>query len=173
MDQILLLVDENDQFSGNYATRKNCHTKKGLHHRAFVVLLRNNKGEILLQKRKHALWDGYWDITATTHVLHHNDHDETYQDSAERALQSEMGISSVKLENIGGFNYFATYNGNCENEYCAILTGTYNGLVKPDNTSVYEYKWIDEKKFVADCMKDSQKYTPWAILTGKFLGRRL
>src|SRR3989344_4363604 len=150
-DQILLLVDENDQFSGEYARRKECHTEKGKHHRAFIVLLEDNKGKVLLQKRKHNLWYGYWDITATSHVLHSGNHDETYQKAADRALQLEMGIPHIALKNIGGFNYYASHKENCENEYCAVLTGTYNGLVKPNKSSVYQYKWIDKEEFIANC----------------------
>jgi len=172
-NQVLLLVNENDQFFGKYETRKKCHTGKGLHHRAFVVLLANKKGEVLLQKRKHTLWNNYWDITAATHVLHLKDHDETYKEAAQRALLSEMGISDVVLKKVGGFNYYASYGENCENEYCAILTGTYNGSVKPDQDAVYQYQWTRKNEFIENCLKEVQTYTPWAILTGKFLAKRL
>ena len=172
-NQILLLVDEADVFSGQYATRKECHTGNGIHHRAFLVLLENDNKEVLLQKRKHNLWDDFWDITATTHPFHLEDRNETYEEAAKRALQNEMGIKDVKLKNIGGFNYFAKHGDNCENEYCAILVGEYNGEVKASPDLVYHYKWMPKDEFIQECMSSNSSYTPWAILTGKFLKNML
>jgi isopentenyl-diphosphate Delta-isomerase len=167
--QLLLLVDENDIFSGEYAFRKLCHTGKGLHHRAFVVLLENTKGQVLLQKRKHVLWDKHWDITATTHVLHLKEHDESYDEAGQRVLLSEMGISNVPLQNSGGFNYYAKHDSMCENEYCAILIGNYTGIVTPNPEVVYDYAWVEKKIFLGKCLSNDPSYTPWALLTGKFL----
>lgn len=172
-NQMLLLVDEKDNFSGKYAKRIDCHMGKGLHHRAFLVLIGNIQGKVLLQKRKHKLWDDFWDITATTHPLHLEAHDETYDEAAERCLKKEMGISGIKLKNIGGFNYFAAHGENCENEYCAILMGKYDGDVKINGNVAYAYKWIPKDEFIKECVKENQEYTPWAILTGKFLYEKI
>lgn len=168
-NQTLLLVDDRDNFSGEYAKRVDCHIGKGLHHRAFVVLVENNNGKILMQKRKHKLWNNFWDTTAISHPLHLKDRDESYVEAANRALKDEMGIESVKLVNVGGFNYFAQFGAKCENEYCAILVGEYNGPVNASKDLVYEYKWIPKKDFIDECIKENPSYTPWAILTGKFL----
>ncbi len=168
-EQQLLLVDEQDNFLGKYASRKECHSGKGLHHRAFIVLLENSTGEVLLQKRKHALWNEYWDITATTHTLHLINHDESYQESATRCLSTEMGITDAEVKKVGGFNYFAQHEKNCENEYCAILIGTYEGEIHSDSDVVYEYKWLNKKEFIEECLKKDASYTPWALLTGQFL----
>lgn len=167
--QMLLLVDENDVFSGKYAEKEKCHFEEGLHHRAFVVLLQNKKGEVLLQKRKHKLWDSYWDLTAISHVLHLPDHDETYEEAALRSLKREMGIENVKLQNVGAFNYFVKEGEYCENEYCAILIGEYDGKVNANREVVYEYKWLEKETFIKDVKENPEKYTPWAILTAKQL----
>ncbi len=172
--QQLLLVDNTDKFSGTYANRLSCHSGKGLHHRAFVVVVFNNNNEILLQKRKHALWDGYWDVTAISHVLHLSDHDESYEEAAHRALQKEMGIPTIAIKNIGGFNYFAQEKDNyCENEYCAVLTGYWEGNLKVNYTEVYEYKWVPLSAFYDDTKKNAHIYAPWTILTAKLLQNKL
>lgn len=167
-NQIVILVDEQDNFLG-YAQRKKCHTGQGIHHRAFVVLLENKKGEVLMQKRKHALWNNFWDTTAISHPLHRDNADESYDRAGKRALKDEMGIEQVNLINIGGFNYFAAHGENCENEYCAILMGNYSGNITPNFNAVYEYKWVPKKEFIEECIKENSTYTPWAILTGKFI----
>jgi isopentenyl-diphosphate delta-isomerase len=168
-NQMLLLVDENDNFLGKYAERIDCHTGKGIRHRAFVTLLENKKGEVLLQKRKHKLWDGFWDTTAISHPVHLKDHDETYSEAGNKTLQREMGIPEVALTNAGGFSYFAKFGKMCENEYCAVLIGEYDGKVNPDPDFVYDYKWVNKKTFITRCLKEDPAFTPWAILTGRLL----
>lgn len=170
--QMLILVDKYDNPTGGYADKGECHFGEGLHHRAFVVLLYNNKNEVLLQYRKHVRWDKYWDLTAISHVLHLPDRNETYEEAANRSLKDEMGISGVKLEKIGGFNYFAKYHGHCENEYCAVLVGTYNSDVTPNNELVYEHKWMNESEFLSDVKKKPDIYTPWAIETATILSNK-
>lgn len=166
---MLILVDEQDNETGEYADKGECHFGDGLHHRAFVVLLYNSKGEVLLQYRKHVRWDKFWDLTAISHVLHLGDRNETYEEAANRSLNDEMGIDRVTLKKIGGFNYFAKYHSHCENEYCAVLVGEYNGDVRPNPDVVYEYRWTDEKQFIEDVKNNPSAYTPWAIETATIL----
>lgn len=166
--QILLLVDDKDNFL-DYEKRDACHLGNGLHHRAFVVLLENSKDQVLLQKRKHKLWDGYWDTTAISHPLHLEDRDETYNEAGSRALKNEMGIENIALKKIGGFNYFVKHGENCENEYCAILNGNYDGKIEINSNCVYEYKWEHKDDFIKKCIENDKEFAPWAIFTGKFL----
>lgn len=166
---MLIIVDENDVPTGKYEDKGECHFGTGIHHRAFVVLLENEKSEVLLQLRKHVRWDKFWDLTAISHVLHLSDHDETYEEAASRSLIEEMGIRDVKLKKIGGFNYFAKYHSHCENEYCAVLIGEYNGAVTPNKDVLYEYKWMKKDEFMRDVKENPKKYTPWAEETVKML----
>lgn len=167
--QTLLLVDHKDRFLG-YAKRDECHLGNGLVHRAFVALLGNRKDQVLLQKRKHMLWDGYWDITATSHVLHMTDRNESYEEAAWRALCKEMGIQGVYLRNVGGFYYFERFKKKyCENEYCSILLGEYDGLVEPNAEDVYEYAWVARETFIKECQKKKSPFTPWARRCALFI----
>lgn len=159
--QTLILVDKNDSKVG-YSTLEETHTGRGKKHRAFVTLLFNNNDEVLLQKRKHRLFDGFWDFTAISHPLRVKGKDENYQEASDRALKKEMGISHVDIQNMGGFNYFARDGKNCENEYCAVLVGYYNGKFSLSSKEVYEAKWVNFAGFLKDFKKRPQKYTPWA-----------
>jgi isopentenyl-diphosphate delta-isomerase len=164
-DQILILVDENDSFSGEYAPRHKAHTGNGLHHRAYVCIIINEQGKILLQKRKHWLWDNLWDLSAVSHTLHYNDHDESYEEAAARGLKKEMGIQGIQIQKIGGFNYFAKHNDgkSCENEYCAILFGRYSGQINPDKEVVYANRWVSQKDLLKELKNESDSFTPWII----------
>src|SRR3989344_4606636 len=167
----VLLVDNEDKVIG-YDSIEKSHAGGGKHHRAFVTLLFDDKNQVLLQKRKHRLFDGLWDLTAISHNLHFAGHDETYQEASDRAIKKEMGIFHVEVEKMGGFNYFAKDGVNCENEYCAVLKGKYTGQFKPNRNEVYEARWVKFREFQQDLSKNPKKYTVWTqkalkILAGK------
>lgn len=170
-EQILILVDKNDSPLGKYAQKSRCHAGKGLHHRAFTILIYNKKGEVLLQLRKHKLWDKFWDLT-NSHNLHKQDgKDETYREATQRCLKREWGIK-VPLKKLFGFNYFADYGDFCENEYCAVFVGEHNGEVYPNPEVIYKHKWMALKDLLEDIKKDPKTYTPWAIAALRELEKR-
>lgn len=161
-EQMLLLVDKNDRFLGKYAPKSRCHTGKGLHHRAFTIIIQNKSGEILLQKRKHQLWDGFWDLT-NSHPLHKKDgRNETYEEAAKRCLKREWGIE-ISLKKLFGFNYFSQEQNFCENEYCLVLLGQYDGKLSPNSQLAYAYKWKSLTKLLKEIKVYSSQYTPWLI----------
>lgn len=174
-EQIILAVDDKGEFSGEYIPKMAGHIGKGRRHLAISVLLYNSKGEVLLQKRKHKIFDKIWDVTAATHPLHKPDgSDETLEDAARRCLKQEYGISEkMPLKNLGFFNYFAKYNEYCENEHCAILTGEYDGPIDLNPEAGYSYKWIKEDEFLKDIKENPENYSPWAIEAAKIIrGKR-
>ncbi|TSC66304.1 MAG: isopentenyl-diphosphate delta-isomerase [Microgenomates group bacterium Gr01-1014_80] len=164
VEQIILGADENGNFTGEYFPKSVGHTGKGKRHLAITVLIFNGKGEVLLQKRKHKVFDNIWDMTASTHQLHREDGtDETDEEATLRALEVEYGIKEVALENLGGFNYFAKYGEYCENEHDKLLIGEYNGEVNLNPEVGYEYKWMPKEEFLKDIEENPDNYTPWAI----------
>lgn len=164
-DQIIIICDEKGCPTGKYIPKQVGHTNKGIRHLAIAVLLYNNKGQVLLQKRKHQIFNDIWDLTGATHPLHKKDEsDETYEQATARCLKREYGIEGVIVKNIGEFNYFAAYkNGLCENEHCAMMIGEYNGKINLNTEVGYCYKWIDENEFLIDINKNPQNYSPWAV----------
>ena len=166
MSQRLLIVDKNNNLVG-YSDIKKAHTGRGKRHRAFVTALFDSKGRVLLQKRKHKLFDGFWDLTAISHNLQISGRNESYQEASNRALKKEMGILQVPVKKIGGFNYTARDGKNCENEYCAVLVGRYDGKIKPNKREVYSAKSVLFDDFIKDITQNPKNYTPWARLAVK------
>lgn len=162
-NQLLILVDQKDHFQG-YASREECHSGKGRRHRAFVTLLFNGQNWVTLQKRKHRLFDNLWDLTVCSHNLHLKKGDESYQEASDRTLRKEMGILHAQIKKVGRFKYFAQDGENCENEYCAVLVGRYDGEYEPNKDEVYEIKQIGFEEFVKNVAATPGKYTPWAVL---------
>lgn len=162
--QIILSVDEQGKFL-EYIPKDLGHKSKGRRHLAITVLIYNSKGQVLLQRRKHKIFDNIWDLTGATHPLHSgNGIDESLEEATLRCLKEEWGIEEkMVLKNLGFFNYFAQYGDNCENEHCFLMTGEYDGEVNLNPDMGYEYKWMDKQEFLKDITANPKKYTPWAI----------
>lgn len=183
MDQTIILVDDLDKFKG-YTTWREGHYGKGKRHRGFVVLLFDEAGNVYLQKRKHRVFDGLWDLTAISHPYRlekgtkgtestkstKGGYDESLEEAALRSLKVEMGIGKVELKDVGAFVYFAKDGDWCENEYCHVLVGKFNGRFKPNKKLVYGAKKVKFEEFVEDVKKDAELYTPWARETVKLVG---
>ena len=69
MEEKIDVLNELGEFTGEVATRDECH-KKGLWHRAVYAFIIDDKGNILLQKRSNnkKLWPNMWDVTGGGHV---------------------------------------------------------------------------------------------------------
>ena len=156
----MILVDDEDNFLG-YAPRGECHTGKGKRHRAFVLMLYNKDKKILLQHRKHKLFDKLWDLTGASHPLHVDGTNESYLESASRCLKTEWRIEGIKLKVVGAFNYFSQYDEHCENEHCALIIGEYNGEVKINSDVAYDFRWVSLKQILSEVKKNPENFTPW------------
>lgn len=185
MDQRIVVCDDKGVPTGEYVAKEIGHTGDGKHHLAITVLLVNAQGQVLLQKRKHQRFDGLWDLTGATDLYHLADgRDEGFEQATLRCIKTEYDIDNINnLKNLGGFNYFARdieqkrreathfarWNGMCENEYCVMMVGEYDGEIKMDPSVGYEYKWLSKAEFLKDIESNPQNYTPWAIEGVKLL----
>ena len=163
MGQIILACDDNGKFL-EYIPKEVGHIGEGRRHLAITVLLYNSKGQVLLQRRKHKIFDDIWDFTASTHPLHKEDGtDETLEKATLRSLKDEWSIENVKdLKVLGEFNYFTKIDDLCENEHDNLLIGKYDGEFKLNSDTGYEAKWVDKPELLKDMEQNPQKYTPWA-----------
>ncbi|MBU1031526.1 NUDIX domain-containing protein [Patescibacteria group bacterium] len=160
--QIILACDDDGKFL-EYIPKEKGHKGEGRRHLAICVLLSNSKGQVLLQKRKHKIFDNIQDLTGATHLLHKDEKDETSEDATRRCLKEEWGIiEKMPLKNLGFFNYFAKYEEYCENEHCCLMVGEYDGEINLNPEMGYEYKWMDKEEFLKDIEQNPQNYTPWA-----------
>lgn len=166
--QIILACDDEGNFL-EYIPRMVGHTGEGRRHLAITVLIYNSEGEILLQRRKHKVFDNIWDFTASTHPLHTENGDESLEQASLRALKEEYGIENLSLKRIGEFNYFAKIDGLCENEHDHILTGEFNGEIVLNPKVAYESKWVDKKEALKDIEENPDKYSAWTKESLKIL----
>lgn len=90
MEEKFDVLNELGEFTGEVATREECH-KKGLWHRAVYAFIIDDKGNILLQKRSNnkKLWPNMWDVTVGGHV----NAGEFGRQALIREVKEELGIS--------------------------------------------------------------------------------
>ena len=157
--QTLIVVDDEDNVV-RYASRSDCHADDGLLHRGVAILLHNSQSEVLLQKRKHDLFDNLWDLTGATHPLHLEDSDESYQESGSRCLKAEWGIE-LPLHRVLDFTYLERDKNRCENEYCVLLTGKYDGDLHPNPQHIYEFRWVTWSQLVQELTEEPEGFTAW------------
>lgn len=95
---LIQIVDENDNPLRGGTMDEAQLTPGGLWHRVARVMVHNQTGLILLQKRSENsfTFPGCWDNSAAGHV----DEGEEYEQSAARELEEETGIKNVTLEQI-------------------------------------------------------------------------
>ncbi|MBU1000639.1 NUDIX domain-containing protein [Patescibacteria group bacterium] len=157
-DELFAVVNQRDRIVG-YHTRFDCHHNKELIHRLIGVVIFNDKGKVLLQKRgkKKDLYPGLYTVSASGHV----GKGETYLQAAKRELLEELGITShLKKE-----AKFLTKLEQ-ETEMVCLFSAKYNGPFYPNK------KELDEIEFVAPVqLKQMQsQLTPFAITDFKQLG---
>ena len=100
-EEMVTIVDKNNQVIGS-ATRAEMRAKN-LGHRATYILVFNQKKEVFVHKRTTTkdVYPGFCDVVAGGVVLA----DESYEESAVRELEEELGIQNIPLKTLFDFYY--------------------------------------------------------------------
>lgn len=102
MEELIDILDEYGNKTGEIVTRKQVH-EKGLWHRIIVVSIIDRNGHILMQQRSNNKESnpGKWDVSAAGHVSS----GQTSVEAAIRETQEELGIEIQEKE----LKYILTY----------------------------------------------------------------
>lgn len=153
----VILVDENDRAVGTME-KLEAH-RKGVLHRAFSVILFNDDGKLLLQKRSGNKYhsSGLWTNTCCSHPLP----GETMDAATRRRLKQEMGIDLQPVFS-HRFIYKAQLDHDLiEHELDHVYIGTYNGSPEINQNEVEDWKYVDFQWLKEDMRKNPFSYTAW------------
>ncbi len=131
------IVDEDDQVIG-LMPRTQCHGDPALVHRVAHVLIVNNQGEVLLQKRSKYkdTQPGKWDTSVGGHL----DPGEDYLAAANREMAEELGLVDLPLT----FLYHSRLRNEIESENVATFLALYSGDTEPNPKEIDEVRyWSD------------------------------
>jgi isopentenyl-diphosphate delta-isomerase len=157
--EFLILVDEADRELG-YLNKTACHQGAGVLHRAFSLLIFNDKGELLLQQRAASkrLWPLYWSNSCCSHPRRF----ETLVTAIHRRLHEELGLS-CPLEFLFRFRYQAQFSeAGAEHELCSVYIGRCNGPVRINRDEVLAWRWISPEALQTELAEaGGEQFTPW------------
>lgn len=157
----LVLVDESGEPLGE-ADELACHTGRGLLHLAFTVLLRDGKGDLVIQRRSadKRLWPLYWETTCSGHPRVNQD----IREAAMGRLEEEMGLSAT-LDDAGRFLYRAEYEAEgVEWEVCHLMVGTCcDRGAAPDPGEVAEVRAVSPRELLGELRRRAGEFAPWVL----------
>lgn len=118
-DELVQVVDEDNNEAGSMPRHE--MRARGLPHRAAYILVFNSRGELFVQKRTMTkdIYPGYFDIAAGGVVLA----GESYDESAERELEEELGIRNTPLTSHFEFKHEDAHNIVWGRVYSCVYDG--------------------------------------------------
>lgn len=170
MEEYFDVLNENGEFTGEIATRKECH-EKGYWHRAVYGFIFNKNNDVLLQKRSSnkKLWPNLWDITAGGHVLA----GEFGSQALKRELAEELGVKAKDSEIkylVGSISINIKENViNKHFNECYIVTKDIDiSEIKLQEEEVSEIKWFTKQEILSRINNNFYEITdktgPWNFL---------
>jgi isopentenyl-diphosphate delta-isomerase len=162
-EQLLVeLVDDAGRPVGE-RTVEEAHQAPGLLHRAFSVLLVDDDGRILLQRR--AATKTRFPLRWANSCCGHPAPGQSLPAAANTRLGEELGAPPVELTEVGVHRYQATdpATGRVEYEYDHVLRGALpaGATLRPDPAEVAELRWADPAALRAELAADPSSYAPW------------
>jgi len=159
-DEHVIGVDGNDIETG-LVSRAAAHGLDCRLHRAFMVLLVDEDGQLLLCRRSEhkLLWPLYWADSCAGHPRPGED----VREAASRRLLEEVGCAA-ELSSLGTFAYTARYHDiGCEHELCHVFSGRVCGDLTPDPVEVSETMFIDRNRLEAKMSERPGDFAPWLV----------
>jgi len=171
MKEACILVDEEDNILGK-DTKINCHLGEGKLHRAFSILLFNNSGKLLIQKRasEKITFPSIWANSCCSHPLHIDSEVNGIDGAkiaAKRKMEQELGIESdlIKLEQL---NYMTkmVYKARAdekwvEHEVDYIFAVKCDFNINPNKLEIEETKYVNLEELENLFNDKKAKIGPW------------
>jgi isopentenyl-diphosphate delta-isomerase len=155
--EMLILVNEHDQETG-LMEKMQVH-QQGLLHRAFSILIFNEKNQLLLQQRASHKYHSalLWTNTCCGHPRTN----ESTPEAANRRLKEEMGFS-VPLKKLFSFKYESVLENNLiEHEFDHVFVGRSNEAPIPNEEEVSDWKFISMDQLMKEIQLHPSNYTTW------------
>jgi isopentenyl-diphosphate delta-isomerase len=167
-EEQVICVDRYDRTRGS-AGKLEVH-RRGQLHRAFSILVFNERQELLLQRRADCKYHfaGLWSNTCCGHPRP----GEGTEAAARRRLREELGFTAPLAEH-KQLIYRARdpVSGLIEHEYLHVFQGTFSGAPVPSPEEVGAWGWISISEVRGSLAERPDTFTPWfGILMDRLFG---
>ncbi|HEV7651075.1 MAG TPA: isopentenyl-diphosphate Delta-isomerase [Actinophytocola sp.] len=160
--QLVELVDADGAAVGT-RTVADAHAAPGTLHRAFSVMLIDERGRVLVQQRAAA--KTRFALRWANACCGHPAPGQTVFDAAATRLVEEIGVPGVPLHEAGVYLYRAAdpRTGRVEHEYDHVLVGHVRAdlPLDPDPAEVADVRWVAPGELRADMAAHPDRYSPW------------
>lgn len=143
----------------------------GEKHVGITIACLDDDGRILVQLRRHRIFDKVWSLSGDTHPRKYDaGKAETLSQAARRCAQEDLGIIVKSWREALSVSYSARDPRDpryCENELLHVLGAKHDGPLNMNRNSAYELRWAEFAEISRDSRKDSKKepierkYAPW------------
>jgi len=161
-DESLILVDAADRDIGRLG-KVRCHDGRGVLHRAFSLLIFNDRGELLIQQRAAGkrLWPLYWSNSCCSHPRF----GESMDVAVHRRLREELGVT-CPLRFLFKFEYQAQFDTTgSEHELCSVFIGRCVEPVRINRQEISAWRWVAAETLEAQLASGAGAvFTPWFVL---------
>ena len=158
------LVDQTGRAVG-IRTVGEAHQAPGRLHRAFSVVVIDDAGRFLLQRRSAAKtrFASLWANACCGHPAP----GQSVAASANQRLAEELGLGPVVLTEAGIYVYYAKdpAAGRVEFEYDHVLVAKVAGdvWVQPDPVEIADIRWVSRQQLEGSLDTNPQDYAPWLV----------
>ena len=179
MEDRIILVDEQDQEIGS--EEKLAAHRTPMLHRAFSIFLYDDDGpetRVLLQQRALDKYHsgGLWANSCCSHPRV----GEVLEEATVRRLEEELGVTGVRLREVGSFVYFHRFREDLyEFEYDHVFIGRYAGDVTPNPEEIAQVRWFTVPELQDELTEDSgrpegqKKFAPWFPMAAAYALHKL
>ncbi len=157
MSENIILVDELDNQIWEWE-KMDVH-RKALLHRAFSILVFNDKWELMLQQRDLWKYHSWWKWTNT--CCSHPRVGESLDEAIHRRLVEEMWFDTELTQKTEFIYNVKLDNELTEHEYLHVYIWKYNDNPNINKDEAMNWKWISINNLRKDLRENKGNYTKW------------
>lgn len=143
----------------------------GQKHVGITIACLDEGGRILIQHRRHRIFDKVWSLSGDTHPRKYgNRRVESLSEAAKRCARDDLGVTIKNWTKTVSLSYSARDPRDpryCENEFLHILVAEHNGKLHMNKENVYELRSVGFAEILEGSQSDlkkqpiDRKYAPW------------
>ena len=172
LDELIEIVDDRNRVV-SVRTRGDAY-REGLKHRAVNILVLNEQGDLLVQKRASdkVFYPDFWDLSCAEHVKP----GESYLEAARRGLMEELGVINAEPRLVRPVHFQKNEYENPlmgfmrDYEFVELYETFWKGKIKLDEQEVSE-AWFLSASEIEKLAREG-KMTPWFLEEWNWLKKR-
>ncbi len=155
----------------------------GQKHTGITIACLDDNGRILIQHRRHRIFDRVWSLSGDTHPRKYGTRRvESLSEAARRCASEDLGVVIKNWTRRLSIPYSARDPRDsryCENELLYILVAKHDGPLYMNKESAYELRWVEITEISKDSRTDlkrkpiDRKYAPWVSAVFSLSSKRV